>query len=48
MTGTDKVFDGFLRMLIARMKKALKEKDDQKVRELLKEILNDLEDTLED
>ena len=48
MGQTDKQFGGFLRMLISRMKKAIDEKDPEKARELLKEILNDLQATLED
>lgn len=48
MGQTDKQFGGFLRMLIARMKKAIGEKDPEKARELMKEILDDLQSTLED
>jgi len=44
----DKLFSGFLRMLIARMKKALEEKDPEKVKEQILEIINDLQNTLED
>lgn len=48
MGQTDKQFGGFLRMLIARMRIVLAEKDPEKARELLCEILNDLQSTLED
>ena len=48
MGQTDKQFGGFLRMLIARLKKAIVEKDPQKKDELLQEILTDLQNTLED
>jgi len=48
MGQTDKQFGGFLRMLIARMKKAVEEKDPEKSKELLMEIINDLQNTLED
>ncbi len=48
MGRTDKQFGGFLRMLIARMKKAIEEKDPEKSKELLIEIINDLQNTLED
>lgn len=48
MGQADKQFGGFLRMLISRVKKVLEEKDPEKARELLKEILNDLQATLED
>ena len=48
MGQTDKQFGGFLRMLIARIKNVLAEKDPKKAEELLREILNDLQNTLED
>jgi len=48
MGQADKQFGGFLRMLIARMKKAVEETDPVKSRELLMEIINDLQNTLED
>lgn len=48
MGQADKQFGGFLRMLIARMKKAIEEKDPEKARELMREILADLQNTLED
>ena len=35
-------------MLIARMKKAIEEKDPEKSKELMREIINDLQSTLED
>ena len=48
MGQTDKQFGGFLRMLIARMKKAVEEEDPEKAREIIREILADLQNTLED
>lgn len=48
MGQADKQFGGFLRMLIARMKKAIEEKDPEKAKELMREILADLQNTLED
>ena len=48
MGQTDKQFGGFLRMLIARMKNVIEEKDPDKARKLLEEILSDLQNTLED
>ena len=48
MGQTDKQFGGFLRMLIARMKKVIEEKDHEKAKELMREILADLQNTLED
>lgn len=48
MGQTDKQFGGFLRMLIARLKKAVSEQDPSKKDELLSEILQDLQNTLED
>ena len=48
MGQTDKQFGGFLRMLIARLKAALNEKDPEKARERIQEILTDLQNTLED
>ncbi len=48
MGQTDKQFGGFLRMLIARMKKAVEEKDPEKMREMIVEIITDLQNTLED
>lgn len=48
MGQTDKQFGGFLRMLIARIKAVLGEKDHNRQIELLQEILKDLQTTLED
>lgn len=48
MGQADKQFVGFLRMLIARVKKAIEEKDPEKARELMLEIMSDLQNTLED
>lgn len=48
MGQTDKQFGGFLRMLIARLKSVLREKDHDQQMELLREILADLQTTLED
>lgn len=46
--GTDKQFSGFLRMVITRLKKAIAAKDAETMRELLNELLDDLQKTLED
>jgi len=48
MGQTDKQFNGFLRMVISSLKKAIAEKDPEKKRELLEELLHDLQTTLED
>ena len=48
MGQTDKQFGGFLRMLIARLKLAMLEKDPAVKDTLLREILTDLQNTLED
>lgn len=48
MGHTDKQFGGFLRMLIARLKLVMMEKDPAAKDALLKEILTDLQNTLED
>ena len=48
MGQTDKKFGGFLRMLIARLRRAIEEKDPKEKEKLLKEILTDLQNTLED
>lgn len=48
MGQTDKQFCGFLRMVIAFLKKALREKDPDKMREMLTELIGDLQTTLED
>ncbi len=42
--GTDKQFSGFLRMVITRLKKAIAAKD----AETMRELLDDLQKTLED
>lgn len=44
---TDKQFDGFLRMQIGRIKDALEEKDPERKDEKLKQIVDDLQSTLE-
>lgn len=44
----DKLFGGLLCMPIARMKKAVEEKDPEKPKELLMEIINYFQNTLED
>lgn len=48
MGQADKQFGGFLRMLIARLNAVLREKDHDQQMELLREILKDLQTTLED
>jgi len=48
MGRTDKQFNGFLRMVISSLKKAIAENDPDKKRELLMELLHDLQTTLED
>jgi flagellin-specific chaperone FliS len=51
MGQTDKQFGGFLRMLIARMKKAIeasKAGNQQEALELMQDIMTDLQNTLED
>lgn len=51
MGQADKQFGGFLRMLIARMKKAIEATragNQQEALELLQDILTDLQNTLED
>ena len=48
MGQTDKQFNALLRMLIARMKTAIDEKDPERSKELMREILVDLQTTLED
>ena len=45
---TDKQFGGFLRMLIARLKLVMMEKDPAAKNALLQDILTDLQNTLED
>lgn len=48
MGQTDKQFGGFLRLVIASLKKALAADDIETMRALLKELLTDLQNTLED
>lgn len=48
MGQTDKQFGGFLRILISQIKRALLENDLEKKNELLRNILTDLQNTLED
>ena len=48
MGQTDKQFSGFLRLLISSLKKAIEEPDPEKKRELLQELLDNLQTTLED
>lgn len=48
MGQTDKQFGGFLRLVIASLKKAIAAKDIDTMRELLQELLTDLQNTLED
>lgn len=48
MGQTDKQFGGFLRLVIASLKKAIAAEDIDTMRTLLKELLTDLQNTLED
>lgn len=48
MGQTDKQFGGFLRLVIAQLKKAIAAHDIETMRELLQELLTDLQNTLED
>lgn len=48
MGQTDKQFGGFLRLVIAQLKKAIAAKDVETMRALLIELLTDLQNTLED
>jgi len=48
MGQTDKQFNGFLRVVIRDLKAALAAKDLETTRELLQELLTDLQNTLED
>lgn len=48
MGQTDKQFGGFLQLVIASLKKALAAEDIETMRALLKELLTDLQNTLED
>lgn len=45
---TDKQFNGFLRMLIERLKDASSEKSELKKSEKIEDIISDLQKTLED
>ena len=47
MDQTDKLFTGFLRMVIASLKKAMEAKDIETMRALIQELLTDLQNTLE-
>lgn len=48
MGQTDKQFNALLRMMIARIKAAIEEENPEKSKELMQEILDDLQTTLED
>lgn len=48
MGQTDKQFGGFLRLVIAQLKKAIAAPDIETMRTLLQELLTDLQNTLED
>ena len=48
MGQTDKQFNGFLRMVISSLKKPISEPDPSKNKELLQELLDNLQTTLED
>ena len=48
MGQTDKQFGGFLRLVIAVLKKAIAAKDIETMRSILEELLTDLQNTLED
>ena len=48
MGQTDKQFGGFLRLVIAQLKKAIAAQDIETMRTLLQELLTDLQNTLED
>jgi hypothetical protein len=48
MGQADKQFCAFLRVVIRSLKKAIEEKDPAKQKELMKEILSDLQQSLED
>lgn len=48
MGQTDKQFGGFLRLVIAQLKKAVAAQDIETMRTLLQELLTDLQNTLED
>lgn len=48
MGQTDKQFNALLRMLIARIRSAIEEKDPERAKEQMRELLADLQTTLED
>lgn len=48
MGQTEKQFCGFLRLVIASLKKAIAAKDIDTMRAILQELLTDLQNTLED
>ena len=48
MGQTDKQFDGFLRLVIASLRKAIAAEDIETMRAMLQELLTDLQNTLED
>ena len=48
MGQTDKQFGGFLRLVIARLRKAIAAEDIETMRAMLQELLTDLQNTLED
>lgn len=48
MGQADKQFGGFLRLVIAQLKKAIAAKDIDTMRTILQELLTDLQNTLED
>lgn len=48
MGQTDKQFVGFLRLVIAQLKKAIAANDIDTMRAMLQELLTDLQNTLED
>lgn len=48
MGQSDKQFGGFLRLVIAQLKKAVAAQDIETMRTLLQELLTDLQNTLED
>lgn len=47
MGQTDKQFGGFLRLMIASLKKAVAAEDIETMRALIQELLTDLQNTLE-
>lgn len=48
MGQTDKQFGGFLRLVIAQLKKAIAAQDIETMRKMMQELLDDLQNTLED